>query len=90
MMLVAKVKRSKDVASHSLGGILEGTIETAPIQAPASLELVQRDGAYYLLHLDDAGQCIADTWHPSIEEAKAQAEFEFGIGPEDWAIASEA
>ena len=54
------------------------------IPGPKTIELVQRDGAYYLLRLDAAGICISDTWHETIEAAKAQAKFAFNIAESEW------
>jgi len=45
---------------------------------------MEQDGAYYLLSLDENGVCVADTWHPTIENAKRQAKFEFEIEEADW------
>jgi len=41
------------------------------IPDPAEVEVVEQDAAFYLLRLDSDGQCIADTWHASVEAAKA-------------------
>src|SRR5262245_23264077 len=32
------------------------------------------------------GELSGDTWHPTLEEAFEQAQFEFGILPEQWSI----
>ncbi|WP_147449016.1 hypothetical protein [Corallococcus terminator] len=50
----------------------------------ASLEINQEEGAFYLIRLSAQGQYIADTWHPSIEEAMRQAKHEFSVDPGDW------
>jgi hypothetical protein len=42
------------------------------------------DGDYYLLYLDAKGSELTDTCHDSIEAAKSQAEFEYGIAPDRW------
>jgi hypothetical protein len=41
------------------------------------------DSGYYLLHLCANGQ-VADTHHATIEEAFHQADYEFGVKPEEW------
>jgi hypothetical protein len=38
----------------------------------------------YLFHVCADGQA-ADTWHESVEEAVDQAEWEFGVQPDEWA-----
>ena len=52
--------------------------------APNVVEVVEQAGAIYLLRLDERGHCIADTWHESVDAAKEQATFEFGIEEGDW------
>ena len=37
----------------------------------------QGEQAFYLFGCDDTWRNITDTWHQSLEEAKAQAEFEY-------------
>ena len=58
------------------------------VQLPAPHELcIARfagDAGVYLLYLDEAGEEMTDTYHDSVARAAAQAEFEFGIRPEDW------
>ena len=61
-------------------------IETVKISHPDTVEIVEQEGAYYLLRLNAAGETIADTWHESVEAGKAQAKFEFGITGEDWVV----
>jgi hypothetical protein len=46
------------------------------------------DNGIYLLRLCSNGQ-VADTWHESFEDAFHQAEFEFGISKDRWALCSE-
>jgi len=53
---------------------------------PAELRIVQfsDDPGFYLFYHDATGTELTDTYHESIAEAKAQAEFEFEIKPEEW------
>jgi len=44
----------------------------------------------YLLSENEAGESLSDTWHEDVQEAFAQAEFEFGIARERWVRADEA
>ena len=59
-------------------------IEIAPLPDPIAVEAVEQDGAFFRLRLDRAGRCIADTWHETLEAAKSQANFEFGVEEGDW------
>lgn len=52
---------------------------------PASVRLIgkQSDGVF-LYRFDSEGQVVGDTWHRSIEEAKEQAQFEYGNLISEW------
>ena len=50
----------------------------------AWVEIEPADGAYFLFYFNANGECLADTWHDSVESAKAQAGFEFEIEETDW------
>lgn len=77
MRLRATVRRLTGKTRHLLGAL--------PLPGPKTVELVvEEDGTIFLLRLDDEGQCISDTWHETVEAAKAQANFEFGIEAGDW------
>ncbi len=54
----------------------------------AELQIVQfhDDSGYYLFYCDEKGVEITDTYHDSIEKALAQAEWEFGLRPEEWIV----
>lgn len=54
------------------------------VPTPASLRIVRDTTGYLLLRLNQAGDCLADTWHHTAEEAKAQAAFEYDVGSEEW------
>jgi hypothetical protein len=84
MRLRATVRKVTGKTTHLQGEVSPGGIDVTRVPDPKSVELVEEGGAFYLLRLDDDGQCIADTWHESLEEAKAQANFEYGIGDGDW------
>jgi hypothetical protein len=42
------------------------------------------ESGYYLYYCDEAWQAENDTWHASLEDAKAQAEFEFRGTRDTW------
>jgi hypothetical protein len=42
------------------------------------------DPGYSLLHLDQDGKTIWDTWHETLDDAMAQAAREFGVKSADW------
>jgi len=52
---------------------------------PASaLAIVESETSFYLLYCDREWQVLTDTWHVSVNEAKAQAEFEYAGISEAW------
>jgi hypothetical protein len=55
-----------------------------------SLEIAsyREDKGCYLLHICGDG-IGTDTWHETIEQAMDQAEWEFGVTPEEWMVAAE-
>lgn len=42
----------------------------------------------YLMHVCENGQ-VADTWHENPEDAIYQAQWEFGVQPDEWIEANE-
>ncbi len=51
-----------------------------------SVRIVNDHGAIYLLRLDSLGETIADTWHPTLVDAKLQADFEYEIDEDQWQV----
>ena len=52
---------------------------------PASaLAIVSGEAGFYLLYCDRDWQVLTDTWHASVENAKAQAEFEYSGISKQW------
>jgi hypothetical protein len=84
MRLRARVRTVTGKTRHLQGVPTTDGVEIVELPDPVAVELVEEDGAFFLLCLDEDGQCIADTWHATAEEAKAQASFEFGIEEADW------
>lgn len=69
-------------------GFAEGKREFPPF---TSLVITRHpgDSGYYLMHLCEDGQGT-DTWHVSLEDAFHQAEYEFGVRPDEWTEVDEA
>jgi hypothetical protein len=84
MRLRATVRSLTGKTTHLRAAPTSGGIEVRDVPDPKAVEVVEQDGAFYLLRLDCHDQCIADTWHETVEGAKAQARFEFGIEEGDW------
>ncbi len=85
MRLRAKVIGTSGKASHHIGTLVESTpTSVRQLPVPACVEIAEEGGAFYLFHLDAEGVCFADTWHQTLDDAKRQAAFEFGIKPDEW------
>jgi hypothetical protein len=85
MKLEAQVREVKQSVTHWLA-TSSGRVE---VDAPSRLQIVTGQGhSVLLLRLDADGKCLSDTWHRDLEEAKMQAEYEYGVIAEDWSEAS--
>jgi hypothetical protein len=80
MRLRANVRRRTGVTRHVIHG-RESEDLTSQI---AWVEIEPADGAFYLFYFTAAGECITDSWHESLEQAKHQAFAEFEILDADW------
>jgi hypothetical protein len=62
-----------------------------PLPTPAALNIVQyaSDPGFYLLYLDNDGHELTDTYHDSLSEAMAQAEWELAVTPRQWISADD-
>ena len=75
---------------HTEGFLLpEGLVRGPELPAPYELVIAQLppDDGYYLLYLDKSGNEITDTYHDSLEEALAQARWEFDVEHSEWEMA---
>lgn len=77
MKLKATVRTYTGKTRHLVGG-------ADMAHAIASVLIEAADNAFYLLYFDREGNGLTDTWHQSMEEAKHQANFEFGLVEADW------
>jgi hypothetical protein len=64
--------------------LIHGGESTEVAARIAWVEIEASDGAYYLFYFDANGDCLVDTWHETLERAKAQARFELEIEEIDW------
>ena len=85
MRLRAKVLQATGAAVHRHATIVEGhLVRGAQISTAAHVEISEASTGFSLLHYDADENCVADTWHPTLDEAMDQAKFEFGIEEADW------
>lgn len=82
MRLQAKVRVATGQARHILADRTSSLLSDIP--RPETVEIQETDGAFYLFRLDRAGKQLADTWHRTLDEAKAQAELEYAVAAGEW------
>jgi len=54
------------------------------MQAPVLIVIEEKPDGVFLFRFSTDGQVVGDTWHMTVEEAKHQAQFEFGDLLSDW------
>ena len=81
--LLWKVRLGK---GHGATGRTRHFRDGVELPAPAELRIVQyrEDGGFYLLYCDAEGVVMTDTYHFTIDDAKAQAEWEFRVKDSEW------
>lgn len=84
--LGAIVRNSIGATRHLIASSTPEGTGVAKLPDPSAAEIVEQEGAFYLLRLNEEGECIADTWHETLEAAKAQAASEFKIAGDEWKI----
>ena len=64
-------QRPTGAVQHIVGGVLQSSFQ--------GLAICPNEGeeGFFLFYCDEAWNTVTDTWHASIEEARAQAEFEY-------------
>ncbi|MDE1152779.1 MAG: hypothetical protein PW788_09605 [Micavibrio sp.] len=48
------------------------------------LTIEENEDGFFLYRFDDKGNCVGDTWHQSLNEAKEQADYEFEQTLKNW------
>ena len=85
MKLKAKVLKVLGNTRHAQGHIDgDHVVDDGALPTPAWVQIEPDGDAYLLLYLDANGDSITDTWHQTLDDAKGQAEFEFGTTEKDW------
>jgi hypothetical protein len=87
MRLRAQVRRVTGATRHYRAHIESGVpTKDEELPAPSWVEIQASEGAFFLLYTDEHGACLTDTWHQTLQQAKAQATHEFGIGEDEWEV----
>ena len=87
MRLRAQVPRVTGATRHYRANLEAGVVtKDEELPEPSWVEIQADEGAFSLLYLDEHGACLTDTWHETLERAKAQATHEFGIREDEWEV----
>ena len=85
MKIRAVVKKHTGATKHFHSEIVAGgVVPRTELPVAEWVAIEHTDGGYYLFYYDLKDECIADTWHATLNEAKEQAKFEFAIEEDDW------
>jgi len=85
-MMLKKIKRVYLTLLHERTGKTIHYNAGLKVDKPTQLIIAKYEdcSGYYLLHIDKEGKEMTDTYHETIEDALEQADFEFGVQPEEW------
>jgi hypothetical protein len=61
MRLRATVRSVTGKTTHLQGRLTKGSIEVTKVPDAKTVEVLEQEGAFYLLRLDEKRECIADT-----------------------------
>jgi hypothetical protein len=64
--------------------LTEGRDERAKLPWPHVLVIEEKPDGFFLFRLVADGSVAGDTWHMSLDDAKQQAEYEYGEGLGEW------
>ena len=78
MRIKAYIKKVKGKTKHCFSGSIDNT------PTMKWVEISEEPDGVYLYYFNIEGECVSDTWHETVKEAKEQAFFEFEIRDSDW------
>jgi hypothetical protein len=84
MRLLKKAKCTLILGGPDSGWRPDGSAPYSTTEQNLSLEIRGSADGYFLVSTPEDGGASSDTWHPSLEEAMAQAEFQFGVPASEW------
>jgi hypothetical protein len=82
--LRADVSGATGADGRRRAGYVEGR-HVQPARPPTvHVEITEGPPGFSLIHLDANGDCVGDTWHPTLAEAMRQAKVELGVEETAW------
>ena len=86
--LSARVTEVQRPGIQQVGGVREGQVValgSLPEPDYVVIEFDEPESDCFLFRYTDDGSFCGDTWHETLERAFRQAEYEFGLGRDDFA-----
>jgi hypothetical protein len=59
-------------------------LEAKVKRVTGTVRIQTEPSGFVMIYMDQRGNYLNDTWHPSLEDAKAQARSEFEVEDQDW------
>lgn len=84
MKLRADVSRTTGADVRRRAGYVAGRHVQLTQLPTVQVEITEGPPGFSLIHLDANGDCVGDTWHPTLVEAMRQAKVEFGVEESAW------
>ena len=64
----------------------DGIDRRSPMQIASHVEIEVHPNGVFLIRFTEDRRVVGDTWHLTVEDAKHQAEFEFGASLGAWNV----
>lgn len=64
--------------------LTEGVDTRTKMPDPRFVILYEAEEGAFVFRYTQSGECVGDTWHACIEDAKHQVHFEYSLSPEEW------
>ena len=87
LMTLVERPEGKPLSRHFRGlppELTDGNDNRKELAWPRVIVIEEKPSGIFLFRFADNGSCVGDTWHMSVEEAKKQAEYEYGNFLAEW------
>ena len=93
MKYLARVRQVVHAGIHAIGTIRAGRVEPVVTLPPPTRVEIELQGSpedpCMMFRYNDAGDFCGDTWHENLQQAFAQAAFEYGLAQEEFSLVAD-
>lgn len=92
-LAVIQNRPSRTNIQHYMGmppELTGGSDQRTLMAMPAFVVIEESDSGVLLYRYDIRGECVGDTWHANVQEAKGQAAYEYQTALGEWQTISSA